>query len=153
MRRTSVCGLGLMVALCLFGGGVPYTVMAQGGQDGPSRKSFDSSWEVVEIDGQVLANSGGVRRPTMEFMQVNTQASGFTGCNRYFAGVVNDEKGFRFLQPGMTRMACMGKMGEMETKFIAALNAIVTRRKTDGQIELLDAGGVVRLRLQAVKPK
>lgn len=113
----------------------------------------DSFWQVVAIDGKEIGLQPGERRPNMLLAEGNTKVSGFSGCNRFFGGVVEEGEQFRFTKQGMTRMACMGKADELETKFIAALYDTVARRVNGSTMELIDKNGVVRMRLEAGRPE
>lgn len=123
--------------------------------DGPSAKvaAPDSFWQVVAIDGKEIVLQPGERRPNMLLAEGNTKVSGFSGCNRFFGGVVAEGDSFRFTRQGMTRMACMGKADDLETKFIAALYDTVARRVNGSTMELVDKDGVVRMRLEAGRPE
>lgn len=119
--------------------------------NGPSAKiaAPDSFWQVVAIDGKEIVLQPGERRPNMLLAEGNTKVSGFSGCNRFFGGVIEEGEHFRFTKQGMTRMACMGKADDLEKKFIAALYDTASRRVSGSTMELIDKNGVIRMRLEA----
>lgn len=153
MLRKIYCGCWILFALILVGGTVSGLHAADEAQEGPPKIAPDSFWEVVAIDGKIIGDDAKVRKPNMKFVHGNTEVSGFTGCNRFFGAVVEDKQGFRFNHPGMTQMACLDKLAELESKFMKALNEITSRRMVDSGMELLDAKGVVRMSLQPKQPE
>jgi len=58
---------------------------------------------------------------TLEF--ADARASGYTGCNRWFADVTHENMTLRFGAIAMTRMACQTEMqADTERHFVDALN-------------------------------
>ena len=73
-----------------------------------------TSW--LRVDDE-QANPHGA---TLEFE--NARASGYTGCNRWFAAVTQDGEALRFGDVGMTRMACQTPMqSDTERNFLSVL--------------------------------
>jgi heat shock protein HslJ len=68
------------------------------------------------------------------------RASGYTGCNRWFATVTQNGEELRFGAVGMTRMACDGAGVQMATErnFIAALEATRYGHYDQDALVLLD---------------
>lgn len=58
--------------------------------------------------------------PTIEF--TSDRASGFAGCNRWFAGVEHDGEALRFGDAGMTRMMCEEGPTAVEQAFANTLS-------------------------------
>lgn len=59
---------------------------------------------------------------TLEFE--GARASGYTGCNRWFASVTQDGETLRFGAIGTTRMACQADVpAATESNFLAAIEA------------------------------
>ena len=73
-----------------------------------------ASWQRVD---DADANPHGA---TLEFAAA--RASGYAGCNRWFAGVTSTETTMRFSAIGTTRMACQVEVqAATERNFLAAL--------------------------------
>lgn len=75
-------------------------------------------------------------------------ASGFTGCNRWFAQTEQSEGGLRFGNAGSTRMACAAPAMAAEQRFLDVLNRTASARREDADLLLLDAGGQVIARFE-----
>lgn len=80
------------------------------------------------------------------------RASGYGGCNRWFAGYTSSGPGqLSFSQAGATRMACMEPEGvmEREQEFLDALGKVSTFRLSEDHLYLEsddDASGIVLIR-------
>ncbi len=79
--------------------------------------------------------------PTIEFREAG-RASGFTGCNQWFAQVDRNGGGLRFDAIGMTRRACETRAMEIERSFTAYLEQTHAAQVDDGTLTLIDADGV-----------
>lgn len=67
-------------------------------------------------------------------------ASGYTGCNRWFASVTQNGEELRFSAVGTTRMACTaGVQAATEQSFLAALAATRYAHYDQEALVLLDA--------------
>ena len=76
--------------------------------------------------------------PTMNFEEA--RASGFNGCNQWFAGVTHDGEALRFGPVGTTRRACeAGSAGAVERRFLAMLSATRYAHYDQDALVLLDA--------------
>lgn len=90
-----------------------------------------TSW--IRVDDE-QANPHGA---TMAFEAA--RASGYTGCNRWFASVTQDGEALRFGEIGMTRMACQTPMQEAtERNFLHALRATRYGHYDQDALALLD---------------
>jgi len=88
----------------------------------------------VRVD-DMNANPHGA---TMEFE--GARASGYTGCNRWFASVTQNGEELRFRSVGMTRMACGADVqGATERSFLAAIGATRFGHYDRDALVLLDA--------------
>ncbi len=75
--------------------------------------------------------------PTMNFE--DARASGFDGCNQWFAGVSQDGETLRFGMVGTTRRACeAGSAGAVERRFLAMLGATRYAHYDQDALVLLD---------------
>jgi heat shock protein HslJ len=102
-------------------------------------------WRALEIDGEQVARAPGQRPPSLVIGR--GRVSGFGGCNR-FAGAF-DPRGVLFREVVSTRMACPDPAGEVETRFLRALEAATTLTIMGTGLELRDAQNTVRMRLEA----
>jgi heat shock protein HslJ len=82
--------------------------------------------------------------PTLEFEAA--RASGFAGCNRWFASVAAQGDALTFGGIGATRMMCPEPAMATERAFFDALGATRTARVEAGQLVLRDAAGAVLAR-------
>lgn len=69
------------------------------------------------------------------------QATGFAGCNTYFAGYEVNGDELKFNAIGSTKMACEGDAGQREIEFLAALEKVARFNIVRGQLTLLDGDG------------
>ena len=68
-----------------------------------------------------------------------TRASGYTGCNRWFADVTQDGEILRFGPVGMTRMACGAEVQQAtERNFLSALERTRYGHYDQSTLMLLD---------------
>ncbi len=75
---------------------------------------------------------------TLEFAE--NRASGFTGCNRWFATVTQDGEELRFGDVGTTRMACAAEpAAAAERNFLNVLSATRDAHYDGEVLVLLDA--------------
>ncbi len=67
------------------------------------------------------------------------RATGYTGCNRWFAAVTQDGEALRFGEIGMTRMACQTPMqAATERNFLQVLRATRYAHYDQDALVLLD---------------
>lgn len=84
--------------------------------DAPAIQLADTQWRRVDDEN---ANPHGA---TLSFSADG--ASGYTGCNRWFASVTQDGEALRFSDVGTTRMACgAGVQTATEQSFLTVLAA------------------------------
>ena len=131
---STICSF-LMLAACSTASSLP---------DEPLQERY---WRAVEIDGKPLALSPGASEPHVVLGQ-QQRAHGSDGCNR-FNGSWRTDKGLRFGQLASTMMACPPPIDAQARSFTQALSATADYRVRGKQMELLDADGKVRLRLEA----
>ena len=101
------------------------------------------------LDTAALVRGAGDVTVTAQF--TDTQVSGESGCNRYFASyTAKPATGSMELGPvGGTRIACTGKANDVEQAYLSALDNVQQYRATSSALRLLDAGGKVLLRFEA----
>jgi heat shock protein HslJ len=109
MRALAAVLLALALAACAqTPGSAPNT---------PANYLAGTSWRRVD---DTNANPHGA---TMAFTA--DRASGYTGCNNWFASVTHDGEALRFGSVGMTRRACDGAGVQIDTErnFLAVIEA------------------------------
>ncbi|MGQ0580909.1 MAG: META domain-containing protein [Reyranella sp.] len=108
-----------------------------------------TEWRILEIDGDRLAFGDGVRRPTLT-LDDDGKFSASTGCNRLGGDYALDPDGLRFIAGPMTMMACAEPSSNaVERRFIDALGAAKSAQIAATTLDLKDASGKLRLRLEA----
>jgi len=63
--------------------------------------------------------SDGGQKISLQFSQ--GRASGYSGCNRFNAQIIEDSRGFQIEQIATTRMACASNRDEIEREFLYLL--------------------------------
>ncbi len=119
--------------------------------DCPAADLFETYWRAVEIDGEPVPLGPGQREPHLVLSGEGNRVHGFSGCNRLAGEFVDGSDGFRFRALAGTRMACPGPAGELETRFLRALEATAQRRIVGDSLELRDEPGALRMRLEATR--
>lgn len=77
--------------------------------------------------------------PTLAFAE--DRASGYAGCNRWFASVGRTDQALEFGDIGLTRMMCSPPSMEAERAFTTALSDTRGFRIENGELVLYDIGG------------
>ena len=107
----------------------------------------DRDWSLVWVEGFDTLPSG-VATPTVRF-GTDGRLGGNTGCNS--AGANYTVEGERLTVDAIisTKRACLEQAGNrLEVAYIGALENARSYRVTNGQLELLDAGGKVLARFR-----
>lgn len=107
-----------------------------------------TEWRVLEIDGNRLAFGDGLRRPTLT-LDDDGKFSASTGCNSLGGSYTLDPNGLRFIAGPMTLAACQPPSDTVERRFIDALGAVTSAQIAATTLDLKDASGKLRLRLEA----
>lgn len=102
------------------------------------------TWQVVQLPG--VAALPTTDRPTMQFTEDGSVA-GRTGCNQYSGSYERTDAGVTFGQMVSTRMACPDGRMEVETAFLAALEATRSLALNDQALSLLGEDGMLLARL------
>jgi len=81
--------------------------------------------------------------PTIAFAQdrASGRASGYAGCNRWFASAGVTDQALEFGDVGTTRMMCSPPSMEAERAFMTALDDTRGYRIENGELVLYDIGG------------
>lgn len=71
-----------------------------------------------EVRLRTMPNDGG---PKMSLQFSRGRMSGYSGCNRFTAQIIEDPRGFQIEQIATTRMACASNREEIERDFLYLL--------------------------------
>ena len=108
-----------------------------------------TEWRAIEIDGQRLAFGDGLRRPTLTLTD-DGKFTASTGCSSVGGDYTLDPNGLRFIAGPMTLGACAEPSSNaIERRFIDALAAVTSAQIAAIALDLKDASGKLRLRLEA----
>jgi heat shock protein HslJ len=108
----------------------------------------DTEWRVAEIDGERVAFGDGLRRPTLT-LDDDGKFTASTGCNSLRGDYALDPNGLHFVAGPLTTMACPPPSDSVERRFVDALGAITSAHIAATTLDLKDAAGKLRLRLEA----
>lgn len=140
MKRLAAVWVTMIVALVL--GGCATTMELESGR-----------WRLAEVDGTPAISTSDERAAHIAFESSPTpRVSGSTGCNRFVGSYESSGSSLTFGAIASTRMACPDAMAQ-ERAFEQALQDVRRWRAEDGELELLDDQGTVRLRFEAVQPE
>jgi heat shock protein HslJ/uncharacterized lipoprotein NlpE involved in copper resistance len=113
---------------------------------------LNTYWRAVEIDGQRVPARATVE-PHLVLSADGNGVRGSTGCNRLTGRFEQGADELRFKALATTRMACASPAREVEAPFLAALGETTSQRIVGETLELRDARGTVRIRLEARPPR
>jgi heat shock protein HslJ len=115
---------------------------------------LDTFWRPVEIDGNPVRIHPGTREPHMVLAREGSRANGYAGCNSFAGSFKQEGEALRFGPLAVTRRACLGDGADaLEASFLGALEATASQRITGESLELRDAAGKTRMRLEARYPR
>ena len=144
------CRLAWLLAAAAFVG------CAQSPTTPPQAPLLETYWRPVEIEGVPVPARPGTREPNLILSTGGNlvlpgganRVQGFTGCNNVSGAFERDAAHLRFKPLATTRKACL-PANDIEERYLSALNATASQRVTGKVLELLDADGKVRMRLEA----
>ena len=141
MKWSTLAFLGILVALLM--------VCMSPAAAGPEAALMGTYWRAVEISGSPVAPQPKKREAHLVLTSEGKRASGSTGCNRFTGTFTQTGDSFRFSKMASTRMACPPPLDAQERAFLEALNATAAVHISGNTLELKDASGKVRMRLEA----
>lgn len=109
-------------------------------------------WKLVRLGGEPVKAEPNQREPHIILRTHGQRVSGSGGCNRLLGGYRIDGNRIAFGKFAATLMACPAGM-EQEQAFLDALGAAARWRVLGSHLELLDSGGAILARLEAVHLK
>lgn len=99
----------------------------------------DGLGDLAGTEWMMLNEERSATPPTLAFTE--DRASGYAGCNRWFASVGRTDQALEFGDIGSTRMMCSPPSMEAERAFMTALNDTRGFRIENGELVLYDIGG------------
>ena len=105
-------------------------------------------WKLMEVGGMEANLAVNEREPHLILDEEKTQASGFTGCNRFFGSYQLKDNNISFSRMGVTRMACLHGM-EQEGLYLRALETTASWQLEGDGLFLFDQEGRVVARFKA----
>ena len=106
-------------------------------------------WKLVRLGDEPVAAFSNQREAHLVFATDELRVAGSGGCNRVFGSFELDGDRLQFGHMASTQMACIDGM-EQESRLFKMLEHVERYRIQGGYLELLDAGGTVSARFQAV---
>ena len=106
----------------------------------PPAKSSPNARPLAGTSWTMVHEAGASAIPTIEFREAG-RASGFTGCNQWFAQVDRSEAGLSFNSIGMTRRACEPPAMEIERAFAQSLSRARAAQVDDEMLTLIGEDG------------
>lgn len=95
--------------------------------------------DLAGTEWTMLNEARSATPPTIQFTE--DRASGYAGCNRWFASAERTDQALEFGNIGLTRMMCSPPAMEAERAFTTALNDTRGFRIENGELVLYDIGG------------
>lgn len=106
----------------------------------PPSKSSPSARPLTGTSWVMVREAEARAVPTIEFREAG-RASGFTGCNQWFAQVDRSEAGLSFNAIGMTRRACEPAAMEIERDFADRLGRVRAAQVDEEMLTLIGENG------------
>lgn len=103
----------------------------------------DTKWRLIEVSGTPVSPMVGEKQPHIMLDQAQKKASGFAGCNNFFAAYEIDGAALKFGPAGSTRMACPDLEIGLETEFLTALDKTVGWEIRDNVLLFIDGDNIL----------
>jgi copper homeostasis protein (lipoprotein) len=114
--------------------------------DGSLRGTY---WKLVRLSETPVQAADKQREPHVIFARDQPRLSGSGGCNRVIGSFEIDGDKLRLRGMSGTTMACATGM-EQEQRFLQSMGTVERYRIRGSHLEVLDAGGAVMARFEAV---
>ena len=106
-------------------------------------------WKLVRLGDMRVQVAEKQREPHLILANFEPRVSGNGGCNRVTGTFELDSDKLRLRGMASTRMACVAGM-EQEQRFLQSIEKVERYRISGGHLDMLDAGGAVIARFEAV---
>jgi heat shock protein HslJ len=127
-------------------------VAACAGRDGPPAPLAGTVWNAKEAGGQAFVPLKGGRDAHLRLDARKKRATGYSGVNSFSGTYEASAAGLKFGPLAATRRAGPPAAMAFESAYFKALAATRSYRISGDTLELLDAQGEVRARLEALPP-
>ena len=138
MRRSTI----ILICSAIAAAGCHHSAGSTTAQPAKGSPLVGTTWTLLELGGQPAGLGAGDKAANLTLVANGNQASGFAGCNRMSGTYQLDGATLRFGAMAVTRMACATGM-ELETTFLAALQATRGYRMTEQGLELTGETGTL----------
>lgn len=102
----------------------------------------DRDWVLVELGDKKAPFGAQLKPPTLKLSQADSRATGFAGCNRYFATYSLSGDSLKFQSPGATKMFCAAA-DTLERAFLGMLPEVTTYQVSDTVLTLTTKSGLL----------
>lgn len=102
----------------------------------------DREWVLVALGDRTAPFGPEVEPPTLKLTPADFRATGFGGCNRYFATYSLSGNSLKFESPGATKMFCAAS-DSLERAFLGMLPEVTTYQVSDTVLTLTTKTGLV----------
>lgn len=99
-------------------------------------------WVLVALGDRAAPFGPQVKPPTLKLTPADFRATGFAGCNRYFATYSLSGDSLKFESPGATKMFCAAS-DSLERAFLGMLPEVTTYQVSDTVLTLTTRNGLV----------
>ena len=102
----------------------------------------DREWVLVALGDRTAPFGPQLKPPTLKLTPADFRATGFAGCNRYFATYSLSGNSLKFESPGATKMFCAAS-DSLERAFLGMLPEVTTYQVSDTVLTLTTKTGLV----------
>ncbi len=117
-------------------------------QTAPAVSLFDTQWQLTAIGSQAVLESP---MATLVFQETR-RVSGKGSCNNFFGTVEVSGERITVGTVGSTKRACLGGVGEQESRYLGALQKAERFEVKDGTLLIYTSGEASPLKFVALKP-
>jgi|SRR5690349_23801861 len=149
MSMNRVAGIALLLSACLAGGCAEWGKVLDSLGDEPVENTY---WKLTQFNGSSVVATERQRQAHFILHHESGRMTGFGGCNGVSATYKLEADRLSFGPLAGTMMACPQGM-EAERNFLSTLQKGGRARVASQQLELLDGGGGVAARFDAIYNK
>jgi len=132
----------LAVALCAACGQKPPAEPPEKSAAPANTNIADRDWVLVALGDKAALVGPQQKPPTLRLSSADSRATGFAGCNQYFAKYSLREDSLKFESPGATKMYCAAS-DSLERAFLGMLPDVATYQVRDTVLALSTKSGTV----------
>lgn len=102
----------------------------------------DREWVLVALGDRTAPFGPQLKPPTLKLTPADSRATGFAGCNRYFATYSLSGNSLKFESPGATKMFCAAS-DSLERAFLGMLPEVAAYQLSDTVLTLTTKNGLI----------